>query len=103
MCDSSVATDAAHAEPRGHTAPASPSGAPPPSAAARAAMQAHEVKAKRLHVKTVKYAENEALDSEMRSALAAFDLDKDGRVSTTEVLAAAKALQEVRGQNQFLE
>jgi hypothetical protein len=48
-----------------------------------------------------KYAETE-LGPDMRDALAAFDLDQNGTVSTQELLAGAQALKEVRGQSKFL-
>ena len=43
------------------------------------------------------YGSNDQMTSEVKTALAAFDLDKTGRVSTSELVAGAKALQEVRG------
>ena len=42
------------------------------------------------------YASNDNMTSEVKDALAGFDLDKTGRVSTSELVAGAKALQEVR-------
>jgi len=48
------------------------------------------------------YSANEQMTSEVKDALSAFDLDKTGRVSTSELVAGAKALQEVRGQNSFM-
>ena len=43
------------------------------------------------------YGSNDQMTTEVKTALAAFDLDKTGRVSTSELVAGAKALQEVRG------
>ena len=43
------------------------------------------------------YSSNDQMTSEVKDALSAFDLDKTGRVSTSELVAGAKALQEVRG------
>jgi len=48
------------------------------------------------------YSNNDQMTSEVKDALSAFDLDKTGRVNTSELVAGAKALQEVRGQNSFL-
>lgn len=48
------------------------------------------------------YGSNDQMTTEVKTALAAFDLDKTGRVSTSELVAGAKALQEVRGQNSFM-
>jgi len=48
------------------------------------------------------YGSNDQMTTEVKSALSAFDLDKTGRVSTSELVAGAKALQEVRGQNSFM-
>ena len=42
------------------------------------------------------YANNDQMTSEVKDALASFDQDKTGRVSTSELVAGAKALQEVR-------
>ena len=42
------------------------------------------------------YASNDNMTTEVKDALAGFDLDKTGRVSTSELVAGAKALQEVR-------
>ena len=42
------------------------------------------------------YGSNDQMTTEVKSALSAFDLDKTGRVSTSELVAGAKALQEVR-------
>ena len=42
------------------------------------------------------YANNDQMTSEVKDALAGFDQDKTGRVSTSELVAGAKALQEVR-------
>ena len=42
------------------------------------------------------YANNDNMTSEVKDALAGFDQDKTGRVSTSELVAGAKALQEVR-------
>merc|ERR1719152_350183 len=48
------------------------------------------------------YANNDQMTSEVKDALKGFDLDNTGRVSTSELVAGAKALQEVRGQNVFM-
>ena len=42
------------------------------------------------------YANNDQMTSEVKDALKGFDLDNRGRVSTRELVAGAKALQEVR-------
>ena len=42
------------------------------------------------------YGSNDQMTSEVKDALSAFDLDKTGRVSTSELVAGAKALHEVR-------
>lgn len=42
------------------------------------------------------YKENNDMTDEIKNALAHLDLDKTGRVSTSELVAAAKALEEVR-------
>jgi hypothetical protein len=48
------------------------------------------------------YGSNDQMTSEVKDALSAFDLNKTGSVSTSELVAGAKALQEVRGQNSFM-
>lgn len=42
------------------------------------------------------------MTDEIKNALAHLDLDKTGRVSTSELVAAAKALEEVRAKNSFM-
>ena len=42
------------------------------------------------------YKNNDHMAAEVKDALANFDLDKTGAVSTSELIAAAKALQEAR-------
>jgi len=42
------------------------------------------------------YATNDQMTSEAKEALKSFDQDNTGRVSTSELVAGAKALQEVR-------
>ena len=42
------------------------------------------------------YSSNDQMTSEVKDALSAFDLDKTGRVTTSELVAGAKALQEAR-------
>jgi len=49
-----------------------------------------------------KYKDNDDMTGDIKEALANFDLDKSGHVSTSELVAGAKALQEVRGQNTFM-
>lgn len=51
---------------------------------------------------TFAYKTNDSMADDVKDALANFDLDKTGRVSTSELVAGAKALQEVRGQNLFM-
>lgn len=51
---------------------------------------------------TFAYKQNDSMADDVKDALANFDLDKTGRVSTSELVAGAKALQEVRGQNLFM-
>lgn len=48
------------------------------------------------------YKENNDMTDEIKNALAHLDLDKTGRVSTSELVAAAKALEEVRAKNSFM-
>ena len=40
------------------------------------------------------YSANDQMTGEVKDALSAFDLDKTGRVTTSELVAGAKALQE---------
>ena len=44
------------------------------------------------------YGSNDQMTSEVKDALSAFDLNKTGSVSTSELVAGAKALQEARSQ-----
>ena len=44
------------------------------------------------------YSSNDQMTSEVKDALSAFDLNKTGSVSTSELVAGAKALQEARSQ-----
>ena len=51
---------------------------------------------------TINYRNNEALTADLKEVLAEFDLTKTGTVTTSELVAGAEALREVRGQNVFM-
>jgi len=48
------------------------------------------------------YSSNPAVDPDMKAALAKFDLTKSGVVTTSELVAGAKALEEARSQTAFM-